>query len=540
MKEQRPVALLDVDHTLLFDENTLNTQLLDALKSAGISDFYLLTDMTYKITGIQERNNLVRQLRENGFVVHGVITPQDLVWNSLTSEKALKFKEVTNNQLNRSKRLSGESLESILKSEKDELELSDDVLMYQSVKNEPGSGYEDAVKAFHTSTEEDREYGRPLPEQIQTRSVTAKILSDRLAEQKGYTDTKGLLLDLFMKHKPTWVNSIIVMDDKPSVIDSIERFKTETHPDLAITAVHVSSQDMDYNAPIRAHLDSKLITVKNYRKLAQDYIDNSLTRMPNDAVAITKRKIVSIALDELDNVDNDAVIRINEFRLKLKESLDNVSLSMRNDSAFMYLLKCVGVVLSGGLAYSAFFGKEATKGGRLLKEVESDVVMVDEREDLSSQPFFHDPDEMRTEIAHSLEELPQKTNRKLPTQLIIIGDPIATYGTGEDKKANSEQCQIIKELLLQFPDVTENNFEETQSGTIFRTKGTSFEVHFCESSEDWCPGKILVTKDNHEMLIKTLPTFYGRGVTSNRHEVFLYENSMLEAINRTSPSFKQG
>ena len=54
MNPQYPVALLDVDSTLLFNENELNVQLLSALKSNGISDLYLLTDMTYKITGIHE------------------------------------------------------------------------------------------------------------------------------------------------------------------------------------------------------------------------------------------------------------------------------------------------------------------------------------------------------------------------------------------------------------------------------------------------------------------------------------------------------
>ena len=409
--------------------------------------------------------------------------------------------------------------------------LPDSALTYDSDQSKPGDGYEDAIKAFHKSTEEDREMGRPLPDHIQPRSVTAKILSDRLAEQNGYTDTKGLLLDLFMEHKPTWVNSIIVIDDKLSVIDSIERFKTETHHDLAITAIHVSSQHMDYAGPIRAHLDSKLITVENYRKFAQDYIDNSFTRLPNDAVAIKKRLIVNAALNKLNNVDNDAVIRINEFRLKLQESLDDVSLSMRNDSTFMYLLKCVGVVLSGGLAYSVLFGKESTKGGKLLKEVEADKEsMVDTT---IQQPAIVSPEPSKS---------PSSANDKLPN-FLFIADSSANYGREESeaKKKNREQCETIKALLLQFSDVTENNFRESKyhDGTIFETEGTSFEIHSCASSKTGYFGSVLVAKDKPEIpLITTLPTFYGRSINGGHHDVTWDEGAILEAIERTTPRFQ--
>ena len=42
----KPVALLDVDHTLLFGDSNLNMNLLSSLKKRNIKDIYLLTDMT--------------------------------------------------------------------------------------------------------------------------------------------------------------------------------------------------------------------------------------------------------------------------------------------------------------------------------------------------------------------------------------------------------------------------------------------------------------------------------------------------------------
>ena len=119
------------------------------------------------------------------------------------------------------------------------------------------------------------------------------------------------------------------------------------------------------------------------------------------------------------------------------------------------------------------FWKRGNQRGQLLKAVESDVVITAEP---LTKPLVSD-------TTSSESSKPSTPAASLPNT-IFIGDPISTYGENEDKKTNSERCQRIKELLLQFPDVTEKNFRESdyRNGMIFDTTGTLFEIHFCESS----------------------------------------------------------
>ena len=79
--DKRPVALLDVDHTLANTDrdrqNIINKTLLEALKLKGIKDVYLFTDMVFTAGAIEERLELIKYLEQDGFTVHGCITPLD-------------------------------------------------------------------------------------------------------------------------------------------------------------------------------------------------------------------------------------------------------------------------------------------------------------------------------------------------------------------------------------------------------------------------------------------------------------------------------
>lgn len=81
----RPIVLLDVDHTLILGDNSVNQALLNALKAQGILDTYLFTDMTLNRSQIEERNELLATMRSQGFAVHGVMTPSDITWNILNA-----------------------------------------------------------------------------------------------------------------------------------------------------------------------------------------------------------------------------------------------------------------------------------------------------------------------------------------------------------------------------------------------------------------------------------------------------------------------
>lgn len=87
----KSLALLDVDHTLLFDDR-LNMNLLDSLKERDIKDLYLFTDMTLKQSDMKDRKELIEKLEALGFNVLGVITPLDLVWDKVPAEEAEEFR----------------------------------------------------------------------------------------------------------------------------------------------------------------------------------------------------------------------------------------------------------------------------------------------------------------------------------------------------------------------------------------------------------------------------------------------------------------
>lgn len=77
-------AFLDVDQTLLYNDNDINQPLLDKLKEKGITNIYLFTNMGMSDIlhiGVEgaplSRYRLIEYLTFQGFTVHGVITPAD-------------------------------------------------------------------------------------------------------------------------------------------------------------------------------------------------------------------------------------------------------------------------------------------------------------------------------------------------------------------------------------------------------------------------------------------------------------------------------
>ncbi|MDI9817983.1 MULTISPECIES: hypothetical protein [unclassified Legionella] len=249
-EEKRPVALLDVDHTLLFDTE-FNETLLTSLKKNGINDIYLFTDMRFGRLTVKDRMDLVERLEKKGFKVHGVITPVDLVWSQLSADNAKAFDEASRRFKGR---FQGEAFNGFLNENIAKLPFLENVSKYAPESNVPGASYRDAVTAYQsmpTTAKEDD----PLPGDMLIRSSFAKVFADHLAERKGYVDlkaettegkghTKGLMLDFFLHHKPDWISRIIIADDNKGVIGAVKKYK-ETHTELPITAIEVTSFNMD-------------------------------------------------------------------------------------------------------------------------------------------------------------------------------------------------------------------------------------------------------------------------------------------------------
>ncbi|WP_133139939.1 hypothetical protein [Legionella genomosp. 1] len=239
----RPVALLDIDKTLLFNANDLNENLLNALNRNGIKDIYLFSDMRFRVLETEERIELIKKLEAKGFTVHGIITPCDLVWNQMTKENAHRF-----DQLLVKARETGEKeylytdneFDDFISKLREDNPFLDNLLKYQPDKNIPGAAFQAARKDFEELTAKDGSV--PMPNGLLERSTFAKGFADRLANRMNYKHTKALMLDLFLKYKPDWVSDIFIADDLTAVIESIKEYREQQSPDLAIATLLVTNK----------------------------------------------------------------------------------------------------------------------------------------------------------------------------------------------------------------------------------------------------------------------------------------------------------
>mmetsp|Transcript_11607 Transcript_11607/g.13988 ORF Transcript_11607/g.13988 Transcript_11607/m.13988 type:complete len:270 (+) Transcript_11607:61-870(+) len=253
------VALIDVDHTLLFNNDDININLTNSLLARGIYKIYLFTDMSFSSHSIDERNTLITKLEQQGFAVRGVITPNDLTWTQMDQFETKQLHEWCFSNNNTKKeyqgKLYGEEFELFIKSHSNELpKLSKAISQYEPQNGILGIGYQEAkLEKYQKGS---------CSENITIKSIFAKTITDHLSEKLGYKHNKGLLLDLFIQHKPDWIESILVFDDNKQVINDISQFqmvdKDLIIPLPKITMIPVESQDMDpsyYDKMIGEHLD---------------------------------------------------------------------------------------------------------------------------------------------------------------------------------------------------------------------------------------------------------------------------------------------
>jgi hypothetical protein len=99
---------------------------------------------------------------------------------------------------------------------------------YQPMKCVLGEGFNDAAMEYFRSGF--------VGEATKTRSVFAKVFADHLSDKLGYKHNKGLLLDIFLRHRPAWVSSIVVCDDHPDVIDDVENFRPVPASAVSVSA----------------------------------------------------------------------------------------------------------------------------------------------------------------------------------------------------------------------------------------------------------------------------------------------------------------
>jgi hypothetical protein len=326
------LALLDVDHTLLFDDR-LNMNLLDSLKERGIKDLYLFTDMTLKKSGMKDRKELIEKLQDLGFNVHGVITPLDLVWDKVPAEKAAEFQSFVFQS--GPKKLYGDDFNIFLNSN----DVKDKYLFASTALNRAmkevtfGIAYKEGIESYLKVENEDK----PIPNHISERSDVAKILGDQIAQQAGYAHTKGLLLDAFMQNKPEWVSNIIIADDNKNVITSIAQYHEKNQPTIPISAIHVQNEHVN-------------------KTFYQDAISNHLKSDPLYSVPFqtSKKQILLSALDNLKKLCQSkkeldvGLLRSNRIKLHgVKSGCKNAE--FLNGNATLSTLKQLEVIDEQGM-----------------------------------------------------------------------------------------------------------------------------------------------------------------------------------------------
>lgn len=265
---KRAVALLDVDHTLLFDvDDEINENLTRSLLNHGVDRIYLFTDMTLNPNVVEERNRLVKGLEEMGFAVQGVITPNDLVWGTMMVEDAVEVHRMCVLDSVYKGKFHGPEFEAFLQSHQNAFPS----VYYAATTYSPhlcefGEAFNKASLENHRT--------QTLTDDIKIKSIFAKVVADHLSQVLGYKHVKGLLFDAFVRQRPEWVSSVLVFDDNLQVIDDIREFKLllpesnstvklslSMRDDVTIpptTMIPVTSKNTPisyYDSTIQAHLD---------------------------------------------------------------------------------------------------------------------------------------------------------------------------------------------------------------------------------------------------------------------------------------------
>lgn len=283
---KRSIALLDVDHTLRYEDEKhqqcINQPLLNALKKQNIFNIYFFTDMTFKNTGMPSRKQLVIDLQAQGFTVHGVITPCDYLW---------KHKELLT-EFDNDEHLYRQKIKWDYKNDS-ELELIKKAKQFfcEHKKYEPllqlngrslpklGIAYDDVAQQDQVSKD------------IEVYSRTVKSAAELVGVAKELPIGKTLFFEHFFEKKPQWINDAILFDDKYENITSCQYAVLHYKPEIHVSAYHVrdafhsslarksphynqKTSQYDYESAIKKHMSLKEKTI-----IASNYLENYKEKM---------------------------------------------------------------------------------------------------------------------------------------------------------------------------------------------------------------------------------------------------------------------
>ena len=295
------VALIDVDDTLIKGGNdTLgyNDNLIQFLVNNNITRIYLFTMMHLNIGHIYERNNLVVYLQQKGITVLGIITPNDILW-TFNEYKDINLNEIGNilldYQNNKSNILNEKT---VIKTLNDNY---DDILTSSTL----GDGYNTSKQGYidlnipdistyinnpanlYTAYPDAQNDAQNFDKTTLSKSYNKVYLNRLLSLIKKYPHEKGVMMDLFLKYKPPWVHSILVIDDNADVIKTILQIAEREKTNIIITPIFIPTkinQDAnineiiysdDYYKPINLNKPKNTTTFDDFPK---EYYENYLNK----------------------------------------------------------------------------------------------------------------------------------------------------------------------------------------------------------------------------------------------------------------------
>ncbi|KTD06495.1 putative esterase with patatin domain protein [Legionella gratiana] len=369
------VAFLDIDDTVQF-ENGLNQALLDSLKNNGIRDIYFITDMLIQSSDIEHRLKIKEQIEQQGFRVHGFITPLDLAWinseNNVQRDEAGSLAKTFSKQLYLPqfgrKKLTGDAFDSILR----DLNLSKQFPSYKEILEKPlnqmtmGSAFNEAVTVYQSDLSKGKvaKSGFQLSHDMNERGIVAKLLADQRSWRANYTHSKGLLLEAFMTNKPAWIKGIIMADDNAAVISSIEQYVERKAPAIPISTIHVNKNKInanEYDIAIKKLVQIELNRLENtlneyLQKNEEDRIDKKEKNLFEKGTEILNNVKEIVRKEKLDSNNqsdliqvlsstNKALIERFEPEKSKKNAEDLANLSTRVSGKSSTAWKALGVSL---------------------------------------------------------------------------------------------------------------------------------------------------------------------------------------------------
>jgi hypothetical protein len=328
---KRPAGLVDVDHTLVHSQLVLNQRLLQALKIKKIKDIYLFTDMIISQSFIEDRLKLIKALTEQGFHVHGIITPLDYFWE--TDQMLLESfdRACLNEKI---------ILKNTAPKNKDKLPavMERFPAINERVKSEVypkfGQAFSEAVKTQSIIDETKRQ---EIVNQLRDRSIWCKNAIDAVSELKELKSCKGISFGQFLHQLPPWVSEIYVIDDQLDNFLSVNAVKKASKITVPLFNYHGDFTD-------------KTETFAN--QLVPDLFPESTTNEADEALASKMRGIATIALNDFRQ--NAESVKFGATRaqqeLQLAESLCSKIMAPKvsfNDQWDLFLCHLQGSYRSG-------------------------------------------------------------------------------------------------------------------------------------------------------------------------------------------------